>query len=65
VSRSFMVVTACEDGVTDGVIVRDVYAAFVSEDASFVLPVGETGAESEWNRTIHRLEGFEYKGIVG
>jgi len=34
-----MVMTACEDGVMDGVVIRDVYAAFVSEDTGFVLPV--------------------------
>jgi len=40
-SCRFMVMTACEDGVTDGVVIRDVYAAFVGEDTGFVLPVGE------------------------
>ena len=65
VSCSFMVVTACEDGVTNGVIVGDVYAAFVSEDSGFMLPVREAGAEREGDRTIHRLESLEYERIVG
>jgi len=65
VSCSFMVVTACEDGVMDGAIIRDVYVAFVSEDSSLMLPVREAGAESEGDRTIHRLESLEYERIVG
>jgi len=65
VSRCFMVVTTCEDSVTNGIIIRDVYAALVSEDSRLVLPVREAGAEGERDRTIHRLEGLEYKGIIG
>jgi len=65
VSHSFMVVTACEDSVMDGVIIRDIYTAFVSENSCFMLPVREAGAESKGNRTIHRLESLEYEGVVG
>ena len=64
-SRSFMVVTACEDGVTDGVIVGDVYSAFVSKDTGFMLPVREAGTEGEGNGSVHGLEGLEYKGVIG
>jgi len=63
-SCRFMVMTAFEDGVTDGVVIRDVYAAFVGEDTGFVLPVGEARAKSEGNRAVHRLEGLEYEGVV-
>jgi len=65
VSCCFMVVTTRKDSVTNGVIVRDVYAAFVGEDPGFVLPVREAGVESEWDRTVHRLEGLEYEEIIG
>jgi len=65
VSGSFMVVTLCEDGMTDGVIIRDIYSAFIGEDTGFVLPVREVRTEGKGNRSIHRLEGLEYEGIVG
>ena len=65
VSRSFVVVTACEDGMTDGVIIRNIYAAFVGEDTGFMLPVREAGTEGEGNGSVHRLEGLEYKGVIG
>jgi len=65
VSCGFVIVTACEDGVTDGVVIGDIYTAFVSEDSGFMLPVGEVGAEGEGDRTIHGLEGLEYEGVVG
>jgi len=59
-SGGFVVVTPCEDGVTDGVIIGDVYSAFVSEDTGLVLPVREARVEGEGNRSVHRLEGLEY-----
>ena len=65
VSCGFVVMTACEDGVTDGVIVRDVDTALVGEDSGFMLPVGEAGAEGKGNGAVHRLEGLEYEGVVG
>ena len=64
-SCGFMVVAACEDSVTDGVIIRDVHTVFVGENPSFMLPVREAGAESEGDGTIHRLESLEYERIVG
>jgi len=64
VSCGFVVVTACENGVADSVIVGDVYATFVGEDSGFMLPVGETGAEGEGNGPVHGLEGLKYEGVV-
>ena len=64
VSGSSVVMASLEDGVTDGVIVRDVDSAFVCENASLVLPVGEAGAEGKGNGTIHGLEGLEYEGTI-
>jgi len=65
VSCGFVVVTTCENGVPDRVVIRDVDTAFVGEDSSLVLPIGEAGAEGEGNGTVHRLEGLEYEGVVG
>ena len=64
-SCGFMVVTSCEDGVTEGVIIRDIDATFVGKDSGFVLPVGEAGAEGKGDRPVHRLEGLEYERVVG
>ena len=63
-SGSFVVVAMDEDGVTDRVVVGNVYTAFVGEDARFMLPIGETGAEGEGDGPVHRLEGLEYKRII-
>jgi len=65
VSCGFVVMTACEDGATDRVIVRDIYAAFVGENSGLMLPVGETGAEGEGDRPVYGLKGLEYEGVVG
>jgi len=65
VSCGFVIMTVCEDGVTDRVIVRDIYAAFVGENSGFMLPVGETGAEGKGDGPVHGLEGLEYEGVVG
>jgi len=65
VSGSFMVVALCKDGMVDGVIIRDVDLALVGKDSSFMLPVGEAGVEGKGDGTIHRLEGLEYKGVIG
>ena len=63
-SGCFVVVAPSEDGMTDRIIVGNVYSAFVSEDSSLMLPVRETGSEGEGDRTVHRLEGLEYKRVV-
>jgi len=65
VSSSFVIMAAGEDGVADRVIVRDVYAAFVSKDSGFMLPVREAGAEGKGDGPVHRLEGLKYEGVVG
>ena len=59
-----MIVAASEDGVADGVIVRNVYAALVGEDSGLMLPVREAGAEGKRDGSVHRLEGLEYEGII-
>ena len=64
VSGGLVVVTTLEDGAAEGVVVRDVDLVFVSKDTSFMLPVGEVGAEATGNRAIHRLEGLEYEGVI-
>jgi len=60
-----MIVTSFKDGMADGVVVRNVDLAFVSEDSGFMLPVGEAGVEGEGNGAIHGLEGLEYKRVIG
>jgi len=65
VSSGFVIVTSFKDGMADGVVIRDIDSSFVSEDSSFMLPVGEAGAEGEGNGTVHGLEGLEYKGVIG
>jgi len=60
-----MVMASLEDGVLEGVIVRDIDLAFVGKDTGFMLPVREAGAEVAGNRAIHGLEGLEYEGVIG
>ena len=64
-SSGFVIVAPLEDGVAEGVVIRDVDSVFVSEDTGFMLPVGEAGAEVAGDRAIHGLEGLEYKGVGG
>ena len=60
-----MIVTSFKDGMADGVVVRDVDSALVSKDSGFMLPVGEVGAKSKGDGTVHGLESLEYKGVIG
>ena len=38
-TSGFMIMAALEDGMAEGIVGRDIYAALVSEDAGFDLPV--------------------------
>ena len=40
-SSSFVVMASSEDSMTDGVVIRDIDAAFIGEDSGFMLPVGD------------------------
>ena len=51
--------------MAEGVISRDVNAAFVSEDASFDLPVSESGVEGERDILMHGLECLEDERVTG
>jgi len=65
VPGSFVVMASLEDSMAGGVIIRDIDLAFIDEDSSFMLPVGEVRVEGKGDGTVHRLEGLEYKGVVG
>ena len=64
VPGGFMVMAPFKDGASEGIICRDVDTALVREDAGLNLPVGELGAEGEWNVFMHGLEGLEDEGIT-
>jgi len=63
-SGSFVIMAVFKDGMVNGVIIRDVNSTLVGEDASFVLPVREVGAESKGDGTVHGLEGLKYEGVI-
>ena len=65
VASSFMVITMLEDRVMEGVIIWDIYSSFVGENTSLVLPVGEMRVKGRRDGSVHRLEGLEYKWVVG
>ena len=55
---------ALEDGTAEGVVGRDINAAFISKDAGFDLPVSQAGTEGERDIFVHRLEGLEDEGVA-
>ena len=55
---------ALEDGATEGVVCRDVDAAFVHKNAGFDLPVSQARTEGKRNVLVHGLEGLENKGVT-
>jgi len=63
-SSSFVIVASFKDGMADGVIIRDVDSALVGKDSSFMLPVGEAGAEGEGDGTVYGLKDLEYEGVI-
>ena len=64
VTGRFMIMAAVEDGAAEGIICRNIYATFISEDARFDLPVGEPGMEGERDVLVHRLESLEDEGVT-
>ena len=59
-----MIVAPFQDGTPEGIIRGDIDMAFVGEDASFDLPVGEARTEWERNVLMHGLESLEDEGIA-
>ena len=59
-----MVVAPFKDGLAERIIGRDIDTTFVSQDASFDLPVGKSRTEGERNVFMHRLEGLKDKGVA-
>ena len=59
-----MVMAAFENGMVEGVVSRDIDAAFVGEDACFDLPVSEPGTEGERNVLMHGLESLKDEGVT-
>ena len=59
-----VVMATSEDGASEGVIGRDVDAAFVGKDAGFDLPVSQAGTEGERDVLVHGLEGLEDEGVT-
>ena len=64
VAGRFMIMAACKDSATKGVVCGDIDAALVSEDACFNLPISESRAKGERDVLMHRLEGLENEGIA-
>ena len=64
VSGGFMIVASRKNGVVEGVVGGDIDTAFIGEDASFNLPVGQLGTEGERNILVHGLEGLENEGVT-
>ena len=65
VTGGLMIVATLEDGTAEGIVRRDIDAAFVREDTGFDLPVSEAGTEGERNILVHGLESLEDEGIAG
>ena len=61
---TFVVVASLKNGVAEGIVVGDIDAALIGQDACFNLPVGEAGPEGERDIIIHGLEGLENEGIA-
>ena len=59
-----MIVASFKDGTAKGVVRGDIDLPFVSEDASFNLPVSKAGTEGERDVFVHGLEGLEDKGVT-
>ena len=60
-----VIMAALEDGTAEGIVRRDIDAAFVCEDTGVDLPVSEAGAEGERNILMHGLECLEDEGVAG
>ena len=59
-----MIMAAFKNCTAEGIVRRDVDTAFIGEDASFDLPVGQPGTEGEGNVFVHGLEGLEDEGVT-
>ena len=59
-----MVMASFENGAAEGVVSRNIDAAFVGEDACFDLPVGKLGMEGERNVLMHGLESLKDEGVT-
>ena len=64
VTSTFVVVATLEDSVPQGVVIWDIDAALIGQDACFNLPVGEAGTEGERKVIVHGLEGLEDEGVT-
>ena len=61
---AFVVMAPLENSVMKGVIIGDIDAALIGQDACFNLPVREAGTEGKRDVVIHGLEGLENEGVV-
>ena len=64
VTSTFVVMAPLENSVTEGVVIGDIDAALIGQDACFNLPVGEAGTEGKRDVVVHGLKGLENKGIA-
>ena len=64
VTGTFMVMASLENSVAEGIVIGDIDAALIDQDACFDLPVGEAGTEGERDIIVHGLKGLENKGIA-
>ena len=63
-TSTLVVMAMLENGVLEGVVVGDIDAALIGQDACFDLPVGEAGAEGKRDIVVHGLEGLENEGVT-
>ena len=64
VTSTFAVMATLENSVTEGVVIGDIDAVLIGQDACFNLPVGEAGTEGKRDVFIHGLEGLENEGVT-
>ena len=61
---AFVVVASLENSMAEGIVVGDIDAALIGQDACLDLPVGEAGTEGERDIIVHGLEGLENEGVA-
>ena len=61
---AFVVMAPLENSMTEGVVIGDIDAALIGQDACFDLPVGEAGTEGKRDIIVHGLEGLENEGVA-
>ena len=64
VTGTLVVMATLENSVTEGVVIGDIDATLIGQDAHFDLPIGEARTEGKRDVVIHGLEGLENEGVT-